>query len=375
MSPEHIQKWLHQKLFHQVPVDIAVIDREYRIVEANQRFEERYGPWKDRFCYEAYKGRSKPCTQCAAAQTFLDGRVRVKEERGRIRDGKAVYYMVHLAPLRDPENKIRFVIEMSTDVTEFRELEERLQRVEQEKLEAERLAAVAQTVAGLAHGVKNVLMGLEGGMYVLRSGIRKKNDDRVERGWQMLEGNIQRISSFVREFLDFARGRREPRVEVIDPNGPAREVLELFRAAAAREKIELVGNLAQGLEPASMDAEEIHTCLANLVSNAIDACEMSTQTDSRVVLSTRDEDGTLVYKVEDNGLGMDYELKQKVFTTFFSTKASGKGTGLGLLVTRRIVQGHGGQVTFESTKDKGSVFRMELPRSRLPEPGSGGQDE
>ena len=68
----------------------------------------------------------------------------------------------------------------------------------------------------------------------------------------------------------------------------------------------------------------------------------------------------------DNGIGMDYEVKQKVFTNFFSTKATGKGTGLGLLTTRKIVQEHGGKITFDSEVGQGSTFRIELPRARLP---------
>jgi len=366
MNSIPIQEWLHKDLFHQVPLDIAVIDREFMIVEANQHFQEKYGDWQGRRCYEVYKGRDVHCSDCAATQTLEDGRIRIRKEQGRIYDGNPLYYAVHLAPLRDPEGRIQYVIEMSTDITEIHELEERLHQVELEKLEAERLAAVAQTAAGLAHGVKNVLMGLEGGIFVLKVGISKQDTAHIKRGWKMLEGNFYRISSFVREFLDFARGCRLPKVELLDPNGPAREVFEMFTESPNRENVELVAYLDPSLAPAALDAEEIHTCVANLVSNAIDACQMSEQPDPRVVLSTSDENGTLIYQVEDNGIGMDMELKQKVFTTFFSTKASGKGTGLGLLITRRIVQGHGGRVVMESDKGKGSMFRLEFPRSRLP---------
>ncbi len=366
MTSIPIQEWLHQNLFHQVPLDIAVIDKEFMIVEANRHFQEKYGPWQGRHCYEIYKGRDKRCTDCAATQTLQDGHVRVRKEKGKILKGQPLFYAVHLAPLRGPDGKIQFVIEMSTDITEIHELEERLHRVEMEKLEAERLAAVAQTAAGLAHGVKNVLMGLEGGIFVLKVGISKQDTGHIDRGWKMLEGNFRRISSFVREFLDFARGGRLPKVELIDPNGPAREVFEMFKEATSRENITLTVDLDDSIAPAPLDAEEIHTCLVNLVSNAIDACQMSNQSDPKVVLSSHDEQGTLIYQVNDNGIGMDYELKQKVFTTFFSTKASGKGTGLGLLITRRIVQGHGGKVIMESDKGKGSMFRVELPRARLP---------
>ena len=120
-----------------------------------------------------------------------------------------------------------------------------------------------------------------------------------------------------------------------------------------------------------MDAEAIHTCLVNLVSNAVDACETSDRPGGRVMLSTYERDGVIVYEVTDDGVGMDYEIKKKVFTNFFSTKALRKGTGLGLLTTRKTVQEHGGKVSFESVEGQGSTFRIEFPRSRLPQLGVG----
>ena len=118
----------------------------------------------------------------------------------------------------------------------------------------------------------------------------------------------------------------------------------------------------------------MHTCLSNLISNALDACEMSDKRKRRVTLLTREKDGALIFEVVDNGSGMDYEVKQKVFTTFFSTKGTDRGTGLGLLTTRKIVQEHGGKILVESAKGKGSVFRIELLRDRLPKPNADGSE-
>ncbi len=360
MIPERVKNWIRTELFDQVPISICVIDRDFQIVEANRTFEDSYGPWRSRCCFSVYKGRSERCEDCAAAKTFRDAQVRNREEQGVFRRGKPTYYLVQMVPLVREDGDVRYVIEMSTDISEMKLLQ-------QEKLTAERLAAVGQTVAGLAHGIKNVIMGLEGGMYVVNSGIRRDDSEKIRQGWDMLEENIARISSFVKEFLDFAKGRT-PKVARIDPNGVARKVIELFRDTAARSGIELKSDLQEGLAEAPLDEEGIHTCLANLVSNALDACEMSNQHDRHVTLTTRERGGVLVYEVADDGCGMDYDIKQKVFTNFFSTKGSGKGTGLGLLTTRKIVQEHGGKVSFESTEGIGSVFRLELPRDRLPQP-------
>ncbi len=357
-----IHSWIRSNLFDTVPVAISVISRDFRILEANRPFEEAFGPWKGRPCYEVYKDRSEPCLHCAALETFVDGHVRVREEEGFMTDGHEIDYLVHMVPVTRPNGEIPFVIEMSTDITPVKNLE-------REKREAERLAAVGETVAGVAHGIKNILMGLEGGMYAVNTGIRTGDDDRIARGWTTMQENIGRISTFMKEFLDFAKGRHIV-TRSTPPGAPAREVIALYRESAEQAGIRLEADIEAGIAPAPLDAEGIHTCLANLVSNAIDACMLAEREPPfRVSVSVRDEEGALVYEVRDDGQGMDYEVSRKVFSKFFTTKGSDRGTGLGLLTTKRIVHEHGGRISFTSKEGEGSVFRIELPRAALPEPG------
>ena len=368
MLANEIQDWLHTNLFDEVPIAIGVISPDFQIVQANRRFSETYGPWADRPCYEVYKGRTTPCARCAAKKTFADGRIRTREEEGTVREGTQSHYFVHMVPILRPGGEIPYIIEMSTDITPVK-------RLEHEKREGERLAAVGETVAGIAHGIKNVLMGLEGGMYAVNTGIEQGDDTRIARGWQMLEENVRRISEFVREFLDFAKGR-VAQVSMVDPNAPARKVVELFGEKAAQAGIRLAVDLGQGIRPAPLDEDGIHTCLANLVSNAIDACLLGDAKRHYVVaVSSREEGDTLVYEVADNGHGMDSEISRKVFSKFFTTKGSDRGTGLGLLTTKKIVHQHGGRISFTSKEGEGSVFRIELPRTGLPKPTAPGQGQ
>lgn len=366
MASEEFSHWIRTRLFDDVPVAICVIDRQFRIVEANRTFTETYGKWSGRPCFRVYKNIDDRCEQCGAIRTFADGQTRLREERGLVGDGREINYLVHMIPLQRTDGEVPYVIEMSTDITHIKQLE-------RQKLEAERLGAVGETVAGIAHGIKNVLMGLEGGVYVVNSGLRHGDGERFAKGWSMLQENITRISSFVKEFLDFAKGRKTT-VAMVDPNVLARQVYELFRYSAAQSKIKLGLQLQKDIAPAPLDADGIHTCLANLVSNAIDACLMSEGERKFVVtLATKEEDARLIYEVADNGRGIDYEISRKIFTSFFSTKGSNKGTGLGLLTTKKIVYQHGGKVSFESKEQEGSVFRIELPRQRLPNPADNGE--
>jgi len=357
-----IDAWLQTNLFDEVPVSICVIDRDFNIVKANRRFNNEYGTATNRPCYEVYKGRETRCEHCAAMQTFEDGRIRSRQEQGADRNGSKSHYLVHIVPIARRQGEIPYIIEMSTDITPVK-------RLEQEKREAERLAAVGETVAGIAHGIKNVLMGLEGGMYAVNTGIEREDDERIARGWGMLEENVTRISQFVKEFLDFAKGR-EAQVALTDPNEPIRKVVRLFGEKAAHADILLTADIQEDIAQAPLDGDGIYTCLANLVSNAIDACLLSgTKRHYVVMLSSREVDDTIIYEVEDNGHGMDYEITKKVFSKFFTTKGSDRGTGLGLLTTKKIIHQHGGRISFTSEEGEGSTFRIELPRSGLPEPG------
>ena len=355
-----IHEWLRANLFDVVPIAISVIGPDFRIVQANRQFAERYGDWKERQCYEVYKNRSEPCRHCAAKETFADGLIRTREEKGRSGNGDDSNYLVQMVPIQRRNGEIPFVIEMSTDITAIKQLA-------REKREAQRLAAVGETVAGIAHGIKNVLMGLEGGLYAVNTGIEQADDERIARGWMMMEENVTRISSFVKEFLEFARGR-EAVVALANPNRPLMDVVSLFSEKAAQAGIWLTLDIQPGIAPAPLDEAGIHTCLANLISNAIDACTFSEADRQHVItVSSREEDGTIVYQVVDNGQGMDYEVSRKVFSKFFSTKGSDRGTGLGLLTTKKLVHQHGGRISFTSDEGQGSCFRIELPRAGLPE--------
>ncbi len=346
----------YQILFDRVPCYITVIDEQYRIVRANEAFREKFGDVINHYCYEVYKRRDSKCKNCPAAKTFRDGKIHRSNQVGTSKRGQDIYYVVSTSPLKRTGDNVAHVIEISTDVTD-------LKKLEQQVIEAERLGAVGQTVAGLAHSIKNILMGLEGGKYIVSLGLQKNDKKMISEGWEMLERNFEKTTALVKDFLSFSKGRL-PSLKMVDPGEIVKEIVGLYKEIAARSGIELRADIPSKMKQAPLDPDGIHTCLTNLVSNAIDACLMSEKKGSDVIIRVWETRDKLMFEVSDNGSGIDYELKKKIFTTFFTTKG-GQGTGLGLLTTRKIVQEHGGKIFVDSTPGKGSRFRMEFPFKRL----------
>ncbi len=246
----------------------------------------------------------------------------------------------------------------------FQDLRE-IKRLEQELVKSERLAAVGQTVAGLAHGIKNILHGLKGGSYLVDIGINKEDSVKLKKGWEMIKRNVGRTSNLVMDLLSYAK-EREPRYEICDPNEIAEDVCGLVQDKALENSVEIIKEFDHNIGEISMDPDTIHEVLLNLMSNAVDACLFDENMDKNwlVRLAITPEKGNLIrFDVTDNGAGMDEEVMEKLFTSFFSTKGH-RGTGLGLMVTRKLIEEHKGDIKVESKPGKGTTFSFRLPYTR-----------
>jgi len=300
----------YQILFDRVPCYITVIGEDYRIVRANEAFRENFGDVLGEHCYKVYKRRKSKCKNCPAEKTFKDGKVHHSNQMGIGKRGQDIHYAVSTSALMRGNDSVAHVIEISDDITAVKKLE-------QQVIEAERLGAVGQTVAGLAHSIKNILMGLEGGKYIVSLGLSKNNKEMINQGWEMLERNFDKTTSLVKDFLSFSKGRL-PKLEMTNPADLINEIVDLYKDIAAQLGIELITDIDKKLKLAPFDSSGIHTCLTNLVSNAIDACSMSEKRGTQVKLSVFEGRDKLIFEVQDNGSGIEYEIKQKIFTTFFT---------------------------------------------------------
>jgi PAS domain S-box-containing protein len=243
----------------------------------------------------------------------------------------------------------------------FQDLRE-IKRLQQELVQSERLAAVGQTVAGLAHGIKNILHGLKGGSYLVDIGIKRNDTARLKNGWQSIKRNIDRTSELVMDLLTFSK-ERAPQYEDCFPNEIAADVVELLGENARSNDIELVLECDPTIGEVSMDPRTVHRILLNLMSNAIDACLFDENTEKKFAVglkTTRENRNRIRFEVSDNGMGMPEEVQNKLFSSFFSTKGH-RGTGLGLMNTRKMIEEHQGTIDVASEPGQGTVFTVRLP--------------
>jgi PAS domain S-box-containing protein len=282
------------------------------------------------------------------------GKIIHMEARFLSRDGASIPVRISGTLLYEGDREVGSVV----FVQDLREVH----RLQKEKQQAQRMATIGKTVAGLAHYIKNILSGLKGGSYVMQSAIRKRDMDLVQKAWGMVERNIDQIANVVADMLFFTKDR-QPAYSMVDPGELARDVAELMEERARISGVSIDLQVREGLEALPMDRTAIHRCLLDLISNAIDACTLEGIVEGQGRVSVRVDRPSgwgVRFEVEDNGTGMSPDTQEQLFSDFFSTKGY-KGTGLGLPVTQKIVREHRGELLFASVEGKGTTFTLLLP--------------
>jgi PAS domain S-box-containing protein len=341
----------YKHLFESVPCYICVLDANLEIMEANELYLRDFDVNAGTHCYEVCKRAKERCTDCLVERTLEDGRVHSSEETLTTQHGRRLDLVVHSMPIRDGDGRITAVMEVFTDITEVKRLQKQL-------------TLMGRAVAGMAHRIKNILMGLEGGIYVVNTGMESNDQALLTEGWEMVEVNVRKVSRLVKDLLYCSKERKPKFKTDVCPHQIAREVRDLFASRIADDGIELSLELGEKPRCGRFDPEGLHSLLSNLVANAIDACRFDPtegkQAHRIVVRCRQEENGDIVFEVEDNGGGIPEEISAKVFEDFFSTKGT-EGTGIGLLVVQKVAEEHGGSVTFESQPGQGTRFQITIP--------------
>ena len=351
---KHLQKQhkasreLYRLLFEEVPCYISIQDPDMRIVRANRLHRETFGTAYGCHCYKILKHRDEECVPCVVRESFKTGQVTQREEVVKALDGKERYVLVTAAPIRDEGGGIERVIEMSADITCLRVLQDKL-------------SSVGLLVGSISHDLKGLLNIMDGGIYMVNSGITKGNMARVNRGWEISLRSMARIRSLVQNILYYAKDR-ELVLERISARDLLTEVCDQVEPRAKELGIDLQRTFDH--EPGEFDGDlsAVRSLMINLLENSLDACRVDlNKEDHRVSAGFTDLPDAVRFEVVDNGIGMDQETVDRAFSLFYSSKGAG-GTGLGLFIADRITKAHGGEIDLHSEPGKGTRFAVRIPK-------------
>jgi signal transduction histidine kinase len=200
-------------------------------------------------------------------------------------------------------------------------------------------------------------------MYLVNSGLKKDNSKRLNQGWEMVKRNVDRIRGTVLNILYYAKERELTSAE-LSAGDLVEEVYSVIAPKAEEHGITLAMDVDASAGKFQGDHLSLRSLLVNLMENSLDACRVDRKKeDHHVDLSAKGDDKEVVFEVSDNGIGMDRETREKVFTLFFSSKGM-EGTGLGLFIANNIAAAHGGGIDVESEVDKGSHFTIRISRDQ-----------
>ena len=250
----------------------------------------------------------------------------------------------------------------------LKEYTESLERLIREKTELQdHLSSLGLMISSISHGVKGLLTGLDGGMYILEQGFAKGNQGEIKEGWEVVKQMVERIRKMVLDILFYAK-ERDMRWERIDALSFAEEVAKVVEPKITSAGIEFEKHFDLKIGELEINAGYVHSALLNILDNAADACTRdNSKQKHQITFEVKQDKDHIIFDIADNGIGMDDETREKIFTPFFSLKGE-KGTGLGLFISNKIIQQHCGEIIVRSKLGQGARFSVKIPKMQPESP-------
>ncbi len=281
----------------------------------------------------------------------------------RLRRADRVAIWVEVTAHAELQNGELHVEALMRDVSERKRLEDQARDLYHQLLQAEKLAALGQTISGVAHELNNPLATI---LTWAERLSQRTVDDQTKRGLEIILSESERSAKIVRNLLTFARKRHTTRA-MVDVNQVVRDTLALRSYEQRLSNINIIEALPSGLPLVFADPHQFQQVLLNLIINAEQAMIAANGRGTLILRSWHDREGdAVVLEVNDDGPGVPEDVQPRIFDPFFTTKEVGKGTGLGLTVAYAIIQEHGGRISVKSEPGAGASFFVTLPVSDGP---------
>jgi len=337
----------YEQLFNAVPSSIVVLDRRFRINAANRVFRENYGDHTGRLFFDVFRPGIFPAYRDPISRTVRSGEAQQGDMVLTNDEGVKTNVMAWTSPIKTATGKLIQVLAIFADVTQLRKLQTNL-------------ANLGLMVSTLSHDLKGSLTGLDAGVYMIDSGFYRNRPARIEEGLDTVRLMTERIRKLVTDILYYAKERDIHPVPT-DVQQFAGDVAANMATKVKGANIQFNPQIPDVSLEMSIDADLLRTALYNIIDNAVEACiESPLPGQHRIDFLAEVHPERVVFIVEDTGGGMSPEKARTIFDLFSSTKGR-RGTGIGLYVTRKIVQKHGGTVAVKSRPGEGSRFEIELP--------------
>jgi PAS domain S-box-containing protein len=352
-----VGKSAHEKFYSDIIINsndaIIGLDNEFKIFLWNKGAENIFGYKKEEIMKKDFEILLPDYKLKEGEKEFLLNEVKLKGsvsnyESDRItKYGKIIHISMSRYPVYNEKNEQMGSVGIVRDITTVKSLEKELR-------ERENLALIGEVVSSIAHSLSNPLNIISGNAdYLLLD--RKENDDGYEELKTILD-EATRITKSIRHLLNFSRPLNLTRQHV-DINVLIEDILSNIKYITGNKKIIFKKILDRGIKEFLIDKDQIWEAILNILTNSIQAISQ----DGEIKIITNQQDDKIILIISDNGHGISKENLDHIFLPFFSSKGYGKGTGLGLPITRRIIREHKGEIDVKSIVGKGTTFTVSLP--------------
>lgn len=341
-----------ETIFNGVPHYLAMVDSAFIMIDVNERLCDLYGKKRDdiidKHCSLDFPDGERICHLNIVEKCFQSKQIVTERDRRVEINGKPYFFDISAIPLFDTKGEVDQVVQYAVDITDKKALTEKL-------IQAEKLAAVGQMSAHVAHEIRNPLTSVLLHSELLEDEIREHGESKeAEELIRVIKGEIDRLSHITEEYLSYAR-LPVPKKQLIDAEAEVSSVVAMLLPEIKRRNIEIEVKYPDSLPKVMIDRGQFRQLLINLIKNAEDAMPSG----GKLEISLMGIKDNFLLLVKDTGYGIPQELTRRIFDPYFTTKDN--GTGLGLALVQYIAGAHDGWVDVESQKGTGSTFIFSIP--------------